>query len=95
MAQITFEWDEEKAARNAAIHGVSFATATGVFNDPFAVEWVDDREDYGEDRRYVLIGVFDDRVLCVVYTLRNGTVRIISARGAEPQEKRRYHENNL
>jgi len=30
----------------------------------------------------------------VAYTLRNGTIRIISARGAEPHESRRYHEDN-
>jgi uncharacterized protein len=36
----------------------------------------------------------DRRILTVTYTLRNGTIRIISARGAEPYEKRRYREDN-
>jgi uncharacterized DUF497 family protein len=35
-----------------------------------------------------------DRLLCVAYTLRGERIRIISARLAEPQEKRRYHEEN-
>lgn len=88
-----FEWDDAKAAQNYADHGVSFAAAKEVFKDPFAVELEDDREDYGEDR-YVIIGTVDSRALFVVYTLRNGTIRIISARGAEPHERRRYHEDN-
>jgi uncharacterized protein len=88
-----FEWDDAKAAQNHADHGVTFEAAKRVFQDPFAIERFDDREDYGEDR-YVIIGTVEGHVLCVVYTLRNGAIRIISARGAEPHERRRYHEDN-
>ena len=35
-----------------------------------------------------------DRLLCVAYTLRGERVHSLSARLAEPQEKRRYHEEN-
>ena len=93
MNDTDFEWDDAKAAQNYNDHGVTFEAAKAVFEDPFAIERFDDREDYGEDR-YVLLGMVDGRVLCVVYTLRNGTIRIISARGAEPHERRRYHEDN-
>ena len=64
-----------------------------VFKDPFAIEWLDDREDYGEDR-YVIIGMVDSRLLYVTYTMRGEAIRIISARGAEPHERRQYHEGN-
>ena len=36
-----FEWDPEKAARNAAKHGVAFTEAATVFGDPLAI--TDDR----------------------------------------------------
>jgi len=88
-----FEWDDDKAAQNYADQGVSLEAAKQVFEDPFAIERLDDREDYGEDR-YVIIGMVEVRVLYVAYTLRNGTIRIISARGAEPHERRRYHEDS-
>ena len=88
-----FDWDDAKAARNEVDHGVSFETAKRVFDDSFAIEWHDGREDYGEDR-YSIIGMVDGRVLYVAYTLRSGTIRIISARGAEPYERRRYHEDD-
>ena len=50
MANDDFEWDEAKAAENYARHGITFETAVRVFDDAFAVERFDAREDYGEDR---------------------------------------------
>jgi uncharacterized DUF497 family protein len=88
-----FQWDDHKAAENYAAHGVRFEAAREVFRDPFALEWLDDREPYGEDR-YVILGLVDNRLLYVAYTLRADTIRIISARGAEPHERRQYHEEN-
>jgi uncharacterized DUF497 family protein len=51
-----FEWHKKKAVRNYSKHRVSFEEARGVFRDAFAVEKLDDREDYGEER-YTLIGI--------------------------------------
>jgi len=93
MGEADFDWDETKAAENYTKHGVSFDAAARVFEDPFAIEFLDDREDYGEDR-FNIIGMVDNRLLFVAYTLRNSVIRIISARGAEPNEKRQYHEEN-
>ena len=70
---------------------MSFEAACGAFRDPFALEWLDDSEDYGENR-YSIIGMVESRLLYVAYSLRGETIRIISARGAEPYERRRYHE---
>ena len=88
-----FQWDDEKAASNYAKHGVRFEAARDVFKDPFAIELIDDRHDYGEDR-FVLIGLASGRLLTVVYALRDEMIRIISARGAEPFEHRAYHEQD-
>jgi hypothetical protein len=88
-----FEWDDDKAARNLASHGVSFEAARMAFDDAFAVVREDRRQDYGEDR-FILLGMVQERVLVVSYTIRNDRLRIISARIAEPQERRRYHEEN-
>jgi uncharacterized protein len=88
-----FQWDDQKAAENYAKHGVSFEMARDVFKDPFALEWLDDRENYGEER-YGLIGMAEGRLLFVAYTMRGDAIRIISARGAEPHERKRYHDDN-
>ncbi len=45
-----FEWDVDKETANLQEHGVSFSQAAAAFLDPFAVDWIDDREDYGEQR---------------------------------------------
>ena len=93
MTSAEFEWDDRKAADNYIKHGVTFEMACDVFKDAFAIERVDDREDYGEDR-YAIIGMVDGRLLSVVYTMRDDVIRMISARGADPHEQRQYHEDN-
>lgn len=93
MEDDDFEWDDAKAARNISVHGVPFEVARLAFDDPFAVAREDRRELYGEDR-YVLLGMVQGRLLAVAYSLRGARVRIISARLAEPRERRRYHEAN-
>jgi uncharacterized DUF497 family protein len=86
---LKFEWDKTKAKDNYAKHGVSFDLAKKVFKDPFAVEFLDDREDYGEER-FVIIGMVDKHILYVAYTERNETIRIISARRATKHEQETY-----
>jgi uncharacterized DUF497 family protein len=93
MRDDEFEWHDAKAKANLARHGVSFETARRAFDDAFAVEIDDRREDYGEDR-YVLLGMVGRRLLAVTYTPRGLRNRIISARPAEPFERRLYHEKN-
>lgn len=85
-----FEWDSAKELANRKKHGVDFRTAAKVFLDPHVIEF-DDLDATGE-LRFNAIGVVDGRTLFVAYTMRGDVVRIISARGAEPHEKRKYHE---
>jgi hypothetical protein len=47
---LSFEWDDGKEKRNRAKHGISFDEAKAVFLDPFALELLDLRHDYGEER---------------------------------------------
>jgi uncharacterized protein len=67
--------------------------ARDVFKDVFAIDWDDQGQDEGEDR-YVTVGMVEDRLLFVSYTMRGPRIRIISARIAEPYERRRYHNEN-
>ena len=93
MINEEFEWNDDKASSNLVKHGVSFDEARSVFRDPFAIELIDDRDDY-EEERIILIGMSNQNVLVVIYTERNKRNRIISARKAEPNERRFYHEEN-
>jgi uncharacterized protein len=85
-----FEWHTAKEQANRTKHGIDFRTAAKVFLDPHVIEF-DDFDNNGE-LRFNAIGLVDGRMLFVTYTLRGDVVRIISARGAEPHEKRKYHE---
>lgn len=93
MQDDSFEWDDKKAAANARKHAVSFDMARDVFKDPFAIDELDERSEYGEVR-YVTTGMVEGRLLFVAYTMRGERIRVISARGAEPHEQRRYSEEN-
>jgi uncharacterized DUF497 family protein len=88
-----FEWDETKASENYAKHGVSFDAARAVFKDAFAVEELDDREDYGEDR-FTIVGMSGHTLLFVAYALRGTRIRLISARRATRHEQDDYYQQN-
>lgn len=49
----------------------------------------DSRQDYGE-RRCQAIGIVDGKMLVVIFTIREGSFRIISARRANSRERRKY-----
>ena len=86
-----FEWDKGKAAANLAKHAVSFQVAKQAFDDPAALDRFEGHEN-GEER-FNILGMVSGRLLFVVYTIRNGRKRIISARLAVRYEKRLYHES--
>jgi uncharacterized DUF497 family protein len=90
---IEFEWDNVKARDNLLKHGVSFEFAAEAFRDPFGIEWIDEREDYGEVRT-VLLGMADGTILVVVYTERETRIRLISARRATKNEQDTYYRKN-
>lgn len=91
MYPIRFDWDPEKAAENAAKHGIAFDQAIKAFDDPDALFIGDPAHSDGEIREK-LIGACDDTgIVLVVFTERQGAViRIISAREATKKEKTFY-----
>ena len=89
----SFEGDRTKAKRNNTKHGVSFEFAKGVFRDVFAIERVDDRFSYDEER-FVIVGMVEGVLLSVTYATRNERLRLISARPATRDEQDDYFEQN-
>jgi hypothetical protein len=92
MDDVSFAWDEQKAAQNARKHKVSFEEAMSVFLDENAVEFFD--PDHSEDEdRFLMLGVsWRLRLLVVHYPLRRRgrQIRIISARKATKNEAKAY-----
>jgi len=93
-----FDWDDSKEKLNIAKHGIGFSIAAKVFNDPYRIEDYDEIHSISEDR-YITIGRIQNSlilIVTVVYTARNDTIRIISARLATKKEEEAYfsHEEN-
>lgn len=89
MQNDRFEWDDDKALSNLAKHGVSFEFASFVFDDPAAFDMDDERFAYDEFRA-LIIGMSGDALLSVNYTIREGRLRVITARRATAKEARLY-----
>jgi len=89
---LQFCWDDDKAASNVEKHGVSFESATYVFDDPRRLEQLDEFSE-GEYRN-IIIGKVDGVLLTVVYsTPEENLYRIISARQATANERRTYEQD--
>ena len=86
-----FVWDPRKAQSNVSKHGITFAEAMSVFENPMA-KIVPDPEHSLDEHREILVGYpASERLLVVSFTERaNATARIISARPATRQERGRY-----
>lgn len=93
---MVFEWDDAKDRSNRRKHGVSFETASLVFDDPLHLSLFD-RVVGGEERWHAVGMAGGLLLLLVVHTVReergDEVIRIISARKAMNSERRRYEED--
>jgi uncharacterized protein len=81
-----FEWDESKRRINLAKHLIDFQDAIKIFDGPlFEVN----RWRHSEDR-VLAVGLMEGIEIVVVYVMRGGTRRIISARKAHRNERKDY-----
>jgi uncharacterized DUF497 family protein len=88
---LQFEWDPAKAEVNFRQHWVSFEEASGVWIDPHRIIEPDVLHSTEEEFREQALGLSEKpRLLLVIFTERDETIRIISARRANERETRRY-----
>jgi uncharacterized DUF497 family protein len=87
-----FEWDPEKAERNAEKHGVSFQEASTAFADPLSIT-VPDPDHSDDETRFLLMRLTESSRLVVVSHVERGeTLRLISARLVTRHERRTYED---
>jgi uncharacterized DUF497 family protein len=84
-------FDLEKDASNQRKHGLSLADAGRLDWDAMRIQ-VDSRRDYREER-LVGFGLLDTNLHCVVFTLRDGAIRVISLRRANYREINEHEQN--
>jgi uncharacterized DUF497 family protein len=92
MADLQFAWDPRKDRANQKKHGIGFTEAKTVFLDEFA-RIIPDAEGSGDEPRFLMLGMsIGLRVLVVCHCYRESeqVIRIISARRADPTERKEY-----
>jgi len=85
-----FEWDRAKADSNRRKHRVTFTEAASAFYDPFSATFPDPDASRTEERLVTIGHSSQGRLLVVVHTEQDETIRIISARLATAHERKRH-----
>jgi len=88
-----FEWDDGNAGKNCERHGVAdFECEEVFFHEPLIV-----RRDAGHSQRearWVALGrTVRDRKLFVAFAVRQGFIRVISARDMTRRERKAYEDH--
>lgn len=87
-----FEWDPMKAARNATKHGIRFPEAATAFFDADALFEPDPDHSEAENHFLLLGRSIRENIVLVIHVVRGDRIRLISARKATSNERRRYVE---
>ena len=92
-----FEWDPRKAHSDFQKHNISFARATEVFLDPYALSIFDKTHSTDEDRWITIGNTKNDILIVVIHTYKEIqrdqiSIRILSARKATQKESKQYQD---
>jgi uncharacterized protein len=90
---MNFEWDPSKAANTLIKHGVSFAEAQTVFENPLAFIFEDKAHSMTEHQEIIIGHSQQNRLLLISFTEGSTAIRIISARLATRKEREDYEQN--
>ena len=91
---LEFEWDNGNSGKNFKSHNVSDGECEEVFFDPKKKIALDVFHS-GAETRYILLGeTSKHRLLFLVFTIRKGRLRIISARDISKKEKHLYEKKS-
>ena len=89
---VAFVWDKGNERKNLETHGVTQQEVEEPFFDP-SKKLLRDKFHSGREDRYILLGQTKrQRLLFVVFTIRNRRIRVISARDLNKKERPLYEE---
>jgi uncharacterized DUF497 family protein len=87
-----FACNENKRRLNKCKHGIDLCGASAAFFDPYGFSYYDQEHSAREDRHCFIGSSASGAPLVVTYTLRQETIRLISARKASKQEAANYEK---
>ena len=82
-----FGWHENKRETNLLDHQIDFLDVRGMFDDYTFIR----RSDRHGEVRYQIFGYVQGQQIAVAFTIRGPICRIISARPAKRDERRKYY----
>lgn len=86
----SFIWDKGNSSKNLIKHNITCQESEEIFSDE-SQSIIDDELHSKIEKRTLIIGkTFNNKLLLVIFTLRNNNIRIISARIASKKEKKLY-----
>ena len=89
-----YTWDESKAKKVKDEHAIEFAKIIDIFEDAYAVEFIDEAHSTEKETRYAIIGVTVYGLVYLVFTEPNeNELHFITARLAENWMVSEYEEN--
>ena len=89
-----YTWDENKAEDVKNNHAIELAKITDIFEDPYAVEFIDESHSTEDETRYAIIGATIYGLVYLVFTeQRENELHFITARLAENWMVKEYEEN--
>lgn len=89
---IRFEYDENKSRSNLAKHGIDFADAQRLWDDPDILEVPAKNLD---EARFLIIGCIGRHHWSAVVTYRQNVIRLISVRRSRAEEVSIYESKGL
>jgi uncharacterized DUF497 family protein len=89
-----YSWDESKAKKVKDEHAIEFAKIIDIFEDPYAVEFIDEAHSDKDETRYAIIGATVYGLVYLVFIEQDeDELRFITARLAENWMVKEYEEN--
>jgi uncharacterized protein len=88
-----FEWDEGNRTKNKTKHGLEVFEIEEVFRSGLALPLGVQIQPIHTEQRLGIVGPsINGKLIQIAFTLREGKVRVISARIAHKSERRQYEE---
>ena len=88
-----FEWDQGNMTKNASKHGILIDATEEVFKSGLALPLGVQVQPPVDEQRLGIVGpTFSGQLIQIAFVLREGRVRVISARPAHRKERRQYEE---
>lgn len=88
-----FEWDKWNIDKSYAKHGISPNESEEIFLDE-DIKIEKDLKHQQQEKRFIAIGkTTENKILFVIFTIRNDKIRIISVRIANKKEREVYNRS--